>query len=198
MRFQIGDRPEEVRRYAGELIAAKLRDAGVRIGDQVTEGRAPDAPPLYVHSNSRSLAQMSAEMLKTSNNYVANQIFLASGAAAAGAPASLGRSAAVARRFIEAHPQLGGLVVVEGSGIAYENQATGHAMVALLDMFEPYQELLKVAEGTRHKTGTLRTTATLAGYLDTANHGTVRYVIALDGKGQARRWQIVEMLKRGL
>lgn len=198
IRFQIGDRPEEVRRYAGELIAAKLRGAGVRIGDAVTEGRAPQAPPLYVHSNSRSLGEMCADMLKTSNNFVANQIFLAIGAAVDGPPASLGRSAAIARRFIEAHPSLAGLVVVEGSGIAYENHATGRAMAALLEMFEPYKELLKVILGTRHKTGTLRTTSTLMGYLDTADHGTVRYVIALDGSGDLRRWQIVEKLKQGL
>ena len=198
IRFQIGERPEEVRRYAGELIAAKLRGAGVRIGDEVAEGRAPQAPPLYVHGNSRTLREMCANMLKTSNNYVANQIFLAIGAAAGGPPASLGRSATIARRFIEAHPSLAGLVVVEGSGIAYENHATGRAMAALLEMFEPYKELLKVTAGTRHKTGTLQTTATLTGYLDTAEHGTVRYVIALDGSGQQRRWQIVERLKQGL
>jgi D-alanyl-D-alanine carboxypeptidase/D-alanyl-D-alanine-endopeptidase (penicillin-binding protein 4) len=198
VRFQIGDRPEEVRRYAGELTAAKLRAAGVRIGDRISEGRAPATEPLYAHHNSRALAQMCADMLETSNNYVANQIFLASGAAAAGAPASLSKSAAVARDFIGANPQLAGLQVVEGSGIAYENRVTGRAMAALLEMFAPYKALLKVDKGTAHKTGTLRTTATLAGYLDTSRHGTVRYVIALDGKGQARRWRIVERLQRGL
>ena len=90
------------------------------------------------------------------------------------------------------------LQVVEGSGIAYENRVTGRAMAALLKMFEPHEGLLKFAHGTRHKTGTLRAVATLAGYLQTARHGKVRYVIKLDGAGQAKRWRILDMLKRGL
>lgn len=196
-RFQIGDRPEEVRRYAGELIIAKLRLAGVRIGSEVAEGRAPQGQPLYVHTNSRGLDLVCKELLSSSNNYIANQVFLAIGAAA-GAPARLGKSVEAARRFIAATPELAGLHVVEGSGIAYENRATARSIAALLERFEPYMHLLKSAQGTRHKTGTLRAVATLAGYLETKNHGTVRYVIALDGRGQARRWQIVQMLKRGL
>lgn len=198
MRFQIGDRPEEVRRYAGELIAAKLRNAGIRIGNEVTEGRAPATVPLYVHHNSRTLEEVSKEMLGSSSNYVANQVFLAVGARAAGPPATLDKSVAAASRFLASRPQLAGLYVVEGSGIAYENRATGRAMAALLKMFAPYERLLKLAQGTRHKTGTLRVVSTLAGYLQTKKHGTVRYVIAVAGNGQAKRWQIVQMLKRGL
>lgn len=197
MRFQIGDRPEEVRRYAGELIAAKLRLAGVDIGGEVAEGRAPHGTPLYVHANSRALGEMCRELLRTSSNYVANQIFLAVGAAAYGPPASVEKSVAAARRYIAAHPGLEGLHVVEGSGLAYENRATGRSVSALLKLFEPHAHLLKLEQSTRHKTGTLRTSATLAGYLKTARHGTVRYVIALGGGGQARRWQIVDMMKRG-
>jgi D-alanyl-D-alanine carboxypeptidase/D-alanyl-D-alanine-endopeptidase (penicillin-binding protein 4) len=197
-RFQIGDRPEDVRRYAGELIAAKLRAAGIRIGEQVTEGRSPDATLLYVHRNSRSLADVCRGMLDSSSNYVANQVFLAAGVAASGSPASLDKSVLAAERFLAAHPQLAGMQVVEGSGIAYENRMTAPAMAALLKMFEPHEGLLKFAQGTRHKTGTLRAVATLAGYLHTAQHGKVRYVIALNGRGQTKRWQIVETLKRGL
>jgi D-alanyl-D-alanine carboxypeptidase/D-alanyl-D-alanine-endopeptidase (penicillin-binding protein 4) len=198
VRFQIGDRPEEVRRYAGELFAAKLRAAGIDIGNEVVEGRARPGQPLYVHANSRKLDRVSEELLRSSNNYIANQVFLAVGAAVSGPPVNLGKSVAGARRFIEEHPELSGLRVVEGSGIAYENQATGRSVAALLKLFAPYMHLLKSAEGTRHKTGTLRTVAALAGYLETKRHGTVRYVIALPGNGQARRWQVVKMLQRGL
>lgn len=198
MRFQIGDRPEEVRRYAGELIAAKLRNAGVKIGNEVSEGRAPARPPLYVHRNSRPLTEVCKGMLGSSSNYVANQVLLAVGAHSAGPPATLSKGVAAANRFLAANPQLAGLHLVEGSGIAYENRATGRSMAAVLKIFEPYEGLLKLAQGTRHKTGTLRVVSTLAGYLHTKKHGTVRFVIALAGNGQAKRWQILEMLKRGL
>jgi D-alanyl-D-alanine carboxypeptidase/D-alanyl-D-alanine-endopeptidase (penicillin-binding protein 4) len=199
LRFRIGDDPADVRRYVGELFAAKLRAAGVAVADTVRGGGVADeADVLYVHANTRSLAETCAGMLESSNNFVANQIFLALGAAVEGPPASLEKSVRVARRYVEAHPELAGISVVEGSGIAYENRATGPAMTALLRRFAPWRELLHERLGTAHKTGTLKAVATLVGYLDTQHHGTVRYSIALPGGGHARRWQVVEALRRNL
>lgn len=199
LRFRVGADPDAARRYAGELFAAKLRAAGLAIGDAVRAGRVGDgAAPLYVHANSRTLAEVLAAMLESSNNFIANQVFLAVGAAVEGPPATLEKSVRVARRFVAAHPDLAGLTVVEGSGIAYENGATGPAMTALLRRFAPHRDLLAVRHGTAHKTGTLKAVATLVGYLDTPRHGTVRYAIALPGGGHARRWQVVEALRRNL
>jgi D-alanyl-D-alanine carboxypeptidase/D-alanyl-D-alanine-endopeptidase (penicillin-binding protein 4) len=135
-------------------------------------------------------------MLESSSNYVANQVSSQS-VAGAGAPASLSKSIAAADRFLAAHPELAGIHVVEGSGISYENRGTGRAMAALLAMFEANAHLLKSAHGTRHKTGTLRIVATVVGYLQTSRHGTVRYVIALNGNGHEKRWKIVQMLEPG-
>jgi len=133
-----------------------------------------------------------------SNNYVANQVFLAVGLAVHGAPASLEKSRKVARAFVAEHPGLAGLVLVEGSGISYENQATGRALAEALRLFEPHRDLLRQRQGVRHKTGTLKVTKSVAGYLDTRSHGTVRFVISLDGRGSQRRWDIVRLLGEGL
>lgn len=197
-RIQLGDNPSEVTRYAGELIAAKLRAAGVRIGERVSRARAPQGPPLLVHRSSRTLADVCRDMLAISNNFVANQVFLTIGAEAYGAPASLAKARRAAHRYLDAHPLLTGLHVVEGSGIAYENEATATAMTALLKLFEPYRSLLKADHGTQHKTGTLQAIATVAGYLDTDRHGTVRYVVAVPGDRPDRRWQVVAWLRRNL
>lgn len=199
LRVNLSDRPEDVRLYAAELIAAKLRAAGVEVGDLVGEGSVPEgAEPIYVHRNSRTVGEVAKAMLYYSTNYIANQLFLAVGAKVEGAPASLDKSVAVARRWIEAHPELAGLVVTEGSGISYDNRATGPAMAAALKLIEPHKDLLRVRHGTAHKTGTLKVTKTVAGFLDTARHGTVRYVVALGAGGSQRRWDIVERLKRAL
>jgi len=199
LRFQIGEDPADVQRYVGELFAAKLRQAGVAVGQAVRGGKASaDAVPLYVHANSRTLAETCKSMLAASNNFIANQVFLAAGAAAEGPPASLAKSVRVGERFIAAHPELRGLKVVEGSGIAYENRATGPAMVGLLKRFMPYQHLLLERHGSPHKTGTLKAVATLTGYIDSRRHGTVRYAIAIPGGGHTRRWQVVEALKQHL
>jgi len=198
LRFNLGHRNGDAARYAAEVIAAKLRAAGVSVGTATGERAAPASAPVYVHRNSRTLADVCRSLLEHSNNFVANQVFLAIGAAATGPPASLEKSIAEARRFLAAHPQLRGLEVTEGSGLSYDNRATAPAMAALLDLFAPYRDLLKQRDGVPHKTGTLQVTRSVVGYLDTAQHGTVRFVVSLDGAGSDRRAEIVDALRNRL
>ncbi|MCK6553446.1 D-alanyl-D-alanine carboxypeptidase [Candidatus Binatia bacterium] len=198
LRFNLGHRNGDAARYAAEVIAAKLRAAGVTVGKATGQRAAPSAAPFYVHHNSRTLAAVCRALLEHSNNFVANQVFLAVGAKAEGAPASLEKSAVAARELLAAHPELDGIEVVEGSGLSYDNRATAPAMAALLDLFAPYRDLLKEVDGVRHKTGTLQAARSVVGYLDTARHGTVRFVVSLDGRGSDRRARIVETLRRQL
>ena len=194
LRVNLSSDPREVRRYAAELIAEKLRGTGRTVGAETGDATA-GGDPVYVHSNSRTLGEVCAGLLYYSNNYIANQVFLAIGAKVHGAPASLDKSVRVATEYIESNPSLAGLVVTEGSGISYENQATAAAMIGALAMFEPHKGLLREKGGTPNKTGTLKVTKTVVGYLDTKSHGTVRFVISLDGSGSNRRWQIIDLLR---
>ncbi|MCP4867469.1 MAG: D-alanyl-D-alanine carboxypeptidase [Proteobacteria bacterium] len=194
LRVNLSNDPGEVRRYAAELIAEKLRGAGRTVGAEVGDATAT-GEPIYVHRNSRTLGEVCAGLLYYSNNYIANQVFLAIGAHVHGAPASLEKSVRVATAFIDSNPDLAGLVVTEGSGISYENQATASAMIGALALFEPHKGLLRQKGGTPNKTGTLKVTKTVVGYLDTKTHGTVRFVISLDGSGSNRRWQIIDLLR---
>jgi len=195
-RVSIGHSAADIRRHAAELIAAKLREAGVRVGDGVEKRAAPSGEPIYVHANSRTIGDVCAAMLEFSSNYVANQLFLAVGAAVEGPPATLAKGAIVARRFIAERPDLEGLVVTEGSGIARTNKATAPALVAVLDRFAPQRELLRVEHGVPHKTGTLREVRSMIGYLDSRSRGTVRFVVWMDGSGHSRRWRVVDAIRR--
>lgn len=195
LRFRVGDDLVDVQRYAGELLAAFLRQAGVTIDDQVRAGKVPPGVrAVYVHANQRTLVDICREMLASSNNFVANQVFLTIGAEAERAPASVARSVRVAERVIERHSELRGIQLVEGSGLAYENRATAPALAALLKHFHPYRDLLREDRGSRHKTGTLKAVSSLAGYLESERYGTVRYALALPGGEQERRWGIVSTL----
>ncbi len=198
LRVNLSSDPAEVRLYAAELIAAKLRAGGIEVGDRIVEDRSAQGEPLYVHRNSRDLAEVCSGLLHYSNNYVANQVFLAIGAAVEGAPASLDKSTRVAQRFVAERPSLAGLVLTEGSGISYDNRATGPSLAAALSLFAPHKALLRSKHGTPNKTGTLKVTKSVAGYLDTSSHGTIRFVISLDGGGSNRRWQIVDLLRDAL
>ena len=193
-RINLSNSPEDVRRYAAELVAAKLRGVGVTVGDAVGTRGAPAGDPLHVHANSRTVGETCASMLYYSNNYIANQVFLAVGAASQGAPASLSKSVAAAGDWLQKNPGLGGFTMMEGSGIAYGNEATAKAFVGALRLLEPHRDLLRVRHGSPSKTGTLKVTKTLVGYLDTKDRGRLRYVISLDGGGAEKRWEIVKRL----
>ena len=197
-RINIGKNVQDARRYAGELIAAKLRGAGVVIGESVTNGAAPASPPLHRHETSRTLGDVCQAMLLYSNNYIANQVFLAIGAHELGAPATLEKSVQVAQEFVAAHPELTGIAMVEGSGISYDNRGTAASFDAALRLFSPHRALLKVRAESPHKTGTLTIAKTLVGYAPTQTHGEVRYVIMLDGSGTQRRWDLLEAIKQEL
>ena len=137
-------------------------------------------------------------MLEFSNNYIANQLFLAVGAAAQGPPATVEKSVRTAKRYIAERPDLLGMVVAEGSGISRSNRATPSALASVLARFEQDRMLLPLEDGVPHKTGTLRDVRSLVAYLDSAEHGTVRVVIWMDGSGHQRRWRVLEQLEKSL
>ena len=197
-RINISSDPEAVRRYASELIAAKLRIAGVNVGDGYGPMTAPKSAPLYVHANSRDLREVCHQLLYWSNNYITNQVFLTIGAKVHGYPATLEKAQRVAEAFLSEHPELEGLSVVEGSGLSYKNQATAPAFISLLAMFAPQKGLLRTKHDTPNKTGTLRVTKSVIGYQDTRSHGTVRFVISLDGTGFYRKWKVLDVIRKHL
>lgn len=197
-RINLSSEPDDVRKYAAELIAAKLRAAGVTVGDGYARATAPATEPLYKHANTRTVSESVHALLYYSNNYIANQIFLVLGAREHGAPATLEKSRKVADAFLDKHPKLAGIVMTEGSGISYDNRATGPSLAAALAMFGDHKDLMRAKHGTPNKTGTLKVTKSVAGYLDTKNHGAIRFVISLDGSGSNTRWKIVDVLRDSL
>ena len=80
-RISLNQEPALSLQYAGELLAAFIKKAGGRVADKITTGSVPAGlTPVYVHRQSRPLAEILRELLHGSNNYVANQIFLEIGA----------------------------------------------------------------------------------------------------------------------
>jgi len=199
VRINLTDDPQRSLLYAGELIRAKLTVNGAQIGDELRIGAVPQGlEPFYVHHNSRPLTEVAAGMLYYSNNYIANQMVLEMGVVTAGAPATLDKGVAAAREVLRQKGLTEGLTYVEGSGISRNNEATAAAMLKLLEAFAPHKELMRDRKGALAKTGSLSITKTIVGYLDTANHGEVRFVFALDGGKWGERFQLIELLSREL
>ncbi|MCD1641400.1 D-alanyl-D-alanine carboxypeptidase/D-alanyl-D-alanine-endopeptidase [Aurantimonas coralicida] len=185
-------------RYAGELLAAFIERSGGSVEGGISLGPVPAGlTPVYVHEQSRDLAEILRQMLIGSNNYIANQVFLEIGAQREGGPVSLEKSIRVARAIFAAHDVPDAMQLVEGSGISRDNSFTARGLARVLGHFAPHAELLrKTRGGSRYKTGTFSGVSTLAGFARTAEHGDVRFVISLNGGGKLR-FRLLTAIERG-
>lgn len=186
--------------YAGELIAAFVKQAGGSIDGEITIGSVPgDLKPVYTHLQSRNLSEVLTQMLLGSNNYITNQVFLEIGAHRLGGPVSLEKSLKVANEILVKNNLAGSINLVEGSGISRENNFTARGLAGLLHQFAPHENLLRATKkGSRYKTGTLSDVSTLAGYAKTTSHGLVRFVISLPGGTGKLRFRLLEVIEREL
>jgi D-alanyl-D-alanine carboxypeptidase/D-alanyl-D-alanine-endopeptidase (penicillin-binding protein 4) len=198
-RVSLAQNPAVSLQYAGELIAAFIERAGGKVKGKITTGSVPaNLQPVYVHRQSRMLAQILHELLVGSNNYVANQVFLEIGGHRFGGPVSLAKSLKVANEKLAANDLAGAIHLEEGSGISRNDHFTARGLAKVLTLFAPHAGLLRKEKGASFKTGTLEGVRTLAGYADTAQHGRVRFVISLKSNDGALRFRLLDAIKAEL
>ncbi|MDT8445710.1 MAG: D-alanyl-D-alanine carboxypeptidase [bacterium] len=198
-RINLTDRPEEAQQYVGELFRAIFLREGIEInGETQIEPLGASFKPLMRHYNSRKLPVMLEGMLRYSNNYIANQLFLITGAEASGWPAERSKALAAFRQAVQKRfsPTAEEFRLVEASGISRENHVTGQFLVQVLEAFKPHYLLLhphKRLEGVYLKSGTLTGVYNFAGYFKTAK-GLRPFVLFLN-QPQNRRELVLERLK---
>jgi D-alanyl-D-alanine carboxypeptidase/D-alanyl-D-alanine-endopeptidase (penicillin-binding protein 4) len=185
-------------RYAGELIAAFIEQAGGSVKGKISTGSVPGGlEPVYVHRQSRPLSEILTQLLLGSNNYIANQVFLEIGGTLGGS-VSLEKSLKVANGMLAANGLAEAIHLEEGSGISRGNRFTARGLAQVLNFFEPHASLLRSGDGTLFKTGTFSGVRTLAGYADTKKNGRVRFVISLRSNNGAMRFQLLKAIQSGL
>jgi serine-type D-Ala-D-Ala carboxypeptidase/endopeptidase (penicillin-binding protein 4) len=185
--------------YAGELIAAFIERAGGKVKGKISTGPVPEGlQPVYVHRQSRTLAKVLGELLRASNNYVANQVFLEIGGHRLGGPVSLEKSLQVANEMLAGLGLADDIHLEEGSGISRNNHFTARGLAKVLELFAPHADLLHGHDGGMNKTGTLDGVSTLAGYADTSKHGRVRFVISLASNDDQMRFRLLKAIESEL
>ena len=198
-RISLSQDPTVSLQYAGELIAAFIARAGGSVKGKISTGTVPAGlKPVYVHQQSRTLSQILVELLRASNNYIANQVFLEIGAHRLGGPVSLEKSLRVANEMLAAHGLADAIHLEEGSGISRDNRFTARGLAKVLELFAPHANLLRGHDGGMNKTGSLDGVRTLAGYANTSSHGQVRFVIALTSNDGEMRFRLLRAIKSGL
>jgi D-alanyl-D-alanine carboxypeptidase/D-alanyl-D-alanine-endopeptidase (penicillin-binding protein 4) len=198
-RISLSQDPTVSLQYAGELIAAFIERAGGSVKGKISTGTVREGlEPIYVHRQSRTLSQILVELLRASNNYIANQIFLEIGAHRRGGPVSLEKSLQVANEMLAAHGLAAAIHLEEGSGISRNNHFSARGLAKVLELFEPHAGLLRGHHGGMNKTGALEGVRTLAGYADTSGHGRVRFVISLTSNDGEMRFRLLRAIESGL
>jgi D-alanyl-D-alanine carboxypeptidase/D-alanyl-D-alanine-endopeptidase (penicillin-binding protein 4) len=198
-RISLSQDPMVSLQYAGELIAAFIERAGGRVKGKVSTGLLPEGlKPVYVHPQSRTLSEILVELLRVSNNYIANQVFLEIGGHRLGGPVSLEKSLQVANEMLATHGLAAAIHLEEGSGISRNNHFTARGLAKVLELFAPHANLLRGHDGGMNKTGSMEGVRTLAGYADTSGHGRVRFVISLTSNDNEMRFRLLRTIESGL
>jgi len=195
-RISLQQQRADILTYVGELAAAFLRQAGATVtGRVISDGSAPATAPTLRYTSSFNLDQVVQKMMRFSNNFIANQLFLFLGARTFGPPASALKSRRFARLRI---PALLGVTTIqyhEGSGISRRTRMSCRDFHVLLQCFAPHRHLLhEWLPGVRAKTGGLTGVSTAAGYIVPAKGEPVLFAVMLAGK-QAARWRVKEIIR---
>lgn len=155
-------------RYFGELLAAKMEQAGIEVQDANPQGgRVPaGAKKVYRHDNSRDLRAVVAAMLKYSNNFIANGLFLKLGDRGDGRPLSIPGAQRAIARWVDGTFNWNNYQIEDGAGLSRGNRLSARQLVEAVNVFEPYLDLLPQQNAqVRAKTGTLRGVSCYAGFV---------------------------------
>lgn len=200
-RINLGSDPEAGLKQAQQLLIHFMRDAGIVVMNSSFhhEPLSEQWRPFYTHRSSVSLRDNLEGMLRYSNNFIANQLFLTLAAQQYGYPATTQAArealyAELARLYgngFGGDPDL--LLMLEGSGLAREQRVTAVGMIRILEFFKPYANLLTEANGVLRKSGTLTGVYNYAGYIP-GDDGLYPFVI-LTNQGSNNRDEILALLR---
>jgi len=189
----------DITRYAGELLLYLLTERGVKSTGMIRLGRVNPADRLiYTYYSRFRLEDVIGKMMEFSNNFMANQIFLALGAHVYGPPGTLSKGIRSVSMYGRDVLGLKDIRMVEGSGVSRENRITAIDMLRILKRFMPYRHLLKKRGGFLFKSGTLEGIRTRAGYVEENSGRPHMVVVFLNGPGYYHIDSVMKCIKRAL
>ncbi len=172
------DNSRDAARYAGELLLYFLRKRGVKSQGNILFGPVgPHDTLIYTYESIFTLETVVQKMLKSSSNFMANQILIALGASVYGPPGTLAKGVRAVTDYAKNKLQLQNIKIVEGSGISRQNSISALEMLIILKQFKPYRYLLKKNDNMLYKTGSLKGIRTKVGYIGEYPRGPYYFVV---------------------
>lgn len=190
---------DEIAPYAGHLIRWFLKNKGITSTGKVNIGRINEAEDKLIlrYVSKTPIEDMIRQLLLFSNNFIANQLFIASGADMFGPPGTMEKGNKTARRYaksilnIKEHE----LDIEEGSGISRQNRISANTFLKVLHAFEPYRHLMRKDGKVFYKTGNLAGISTRAGYIEQDDGSIYYYVIMMNTPGKFSK-PVIDKLKQ--
>jgi len=180
---------EDIIPYAGHLFLFFFDKGGIATGDKVRPGKIrPDTDKMiFRYTSSFSLEQVIRKLFEYSNNFIANQLLIASGAKAFGPPGTLNKGVQAASDYLKNNLKINDVFIAEGSGLSRKNRISASDLHTILKTFEPYRHLMKRKGREFYKTGTLSGVKTRVGYIENSRGGLYRFVLLINTPGQSTK-----------
>ncbi|MGB5985561.1 MAG: D-alanyl-D-alanine carboxypeptidase, partial [Desulfobacterales bacterium] len=196
-RIPIDPRRHGTTLYCGQLFRHFLTQAGIVVAGEIQLTSLPHPPdrPIWRQASPYPLTEVVRRLMRYSNNFMANQLFLAAGAAFSDPPATLEKGVAAVQTYGRTVLGMENVQVVEGSGISRDNRLSAVQLLAMLQEFRPYHHLLRSAPGEYFKTGSLKGIRTRAGYLKDDTGRLFPYVILLNTPGKSTK-SVLDLMRR--
>ncbi len=200
--------------YAKAQLYSELKKLEITLDGKITYGKKPKYAMLLAKHESKSISQLLAATLKTSDNLYADSLYLHTAAVLNGSPVNWASAKTVLKKFLQEETgiQLKTANFTDGSGLSRQDRLTPQQTVELLQFLYSrfplsyeYIAALPVAgrDGTlkkrfkkpsqrgfvRAKTGTMSGIVSLSGYLYTANGHTLAFAIYIN-KGEKTKPQV--------
>ena len=170
--------------YVGELLRYMLKKNGVKTQGGIGFGSvSPEDTLVFSYKSTFPMETVVEKMLHSSSNFMANQIFVALGASVYGPPGTLAKGVRATQAYLKKELGLKHVKIVEGSGLSRENRLSAYDMLAILEKFKPYRDLLKSRGPLLYKTGTLRGVRGRAGYIKSQLLGPYCFAVFFNRKG---------------
>ena len=178
---------QEVTVYAGKLFQYFLKENKIDFDGTLQLGKVNKiTDKLILRYVSRySLKYIISQLLEYSNNFTTNQLLIAAGIKAFGAPGTLNKGVSAALTYAVENLKIQGMTIYEGSGISRKNRVSAAHMITVLNKFAPNHHLMRSEKNEYYKTGTLSGISTRAGYLRTPNDQLYRYVVMINTPGKS-------------
>ena len=183
--------------YAGHMFKYFLQKKGVKIEGEILPGKFnEETSNLVMDYRSRfTVEQVCKELLEYSNNFIANQLFIATGAEKYGPPGDLKNGIEAVELYAKNQLGIDDITLMEGSGISRDNRISGKKMLRVLEIFKPHYQLMKNEKNVFYKSGTLQGVSNIAGFIQN-DKGQLYPFVIFTRKNKKSAFPVMEILRR--